>query len=194
MAQFPGLTLWTDALVADTDHLSDAEFGLYMRILIKMWRTPGCRLPNDDHWIQRHFRSTPDVVRAVFNEFCQTDGNWITQKRLQTEFRRSFEYRGRMSVLRKRKKSKGNDANTARTTPDVEHRIHATLTLPTKEEKKEERTSGENNSPRSLATALPSGALARSAQTEDEKPKQLTDKKPEDMTLAEINAIQWGKR
>ena len=50
MAQFPGLLLWTDAWVADTKHLSRLERGTYLDLLVLMWRTPGCRVPNDDEW------------------------------------------------------------------------------------------------------------------------------------------------
>src|SRR6266568_1440583 len=45
MAEFPILPLKTDALIADTQHLSTEEFGAYMRLLIAMWRN-GAKLPN----------------------------------------------------------------------------------------------------------------------------------------------------
>ena len=97
MAQFPGLMLWTDAWVADTRHLR-GKIGklkrcLYMDLLIEMWRTPGCRVPNDDNWLQEHLdvneEECRDLLRPVIKEFCQTDGNWIFQKRLQKEFLRA---------------------------------------------------------------------------------------------------------
>jgi hypothetical protein len=44
LAEFPALPLFTDAILADTAHLSHEEFGAYMRILILMWRTPECRI------------------------------------------------------------------------------------------------------------------------------------------------------
>jgi uncharacterized protein YdaU (DUF1376 family) len=95
MAQFPGLMLWTDAWVADTHHLSRDVRGAYMDLLIKMWRTPGCRVPNDDAWLARQLCMTVDevveILRPIIKEFCQTDGNWVFQKRLQREFVRAFQ-------------------------------------------------------------------------------------------------------
>ena len=46
MAELPILPLKTDALLADTGHLSAEEFGAYCRILFTMWRQ-GARLPAD---------------------------------------------------------------------------------------------------------------------------------------------------
>lgn len=89
MADFPALPLWTDAYLADTGHLTDQEHGIYLRLLMLMWRNPGCRLPNDDKWLARRFTSVEYVqehVRPLIEEFCSNDGNWITQKRLRREF------------------------------------------------------------------------------------------------------------
>src|SRR5262245_43945795 len=111
MAQFPGLMLWTDAWVADTVHLRGTigrqKRCLYMDLLVKMWRTPGCRVPNNDAWLAEHlFLTLEEVVellRPVIKEFCQTDGNWIFQKRLQREFVRAFQ----TQVLRKSRAKSG---------------------------------------------------------------------------------------
>src|SRR5262245_66653988 len=107
MAQFPGLMLWTVAWVADTCHLSRDVRGAYMDLLIKMWRTPGCRVPNDDAWLGKHLFMTAEevvtVLRPIIKEFCQTDGNWIFQKRLQREFVRAFQ----TQVLRKSRAKSG---------------------------------------------------------------------------------------
>ena len=89
MADFPALPLWTDAYMADCGHLTDAEHGRYLRLIMAMWRSPECRIPNDDKWLARKFgRSVEDVqsqLRPLIDEFCQTDGNWIFQKRLLKE-------------------------------------------------------------------------------------------------------------
>ena len=45
MAELPILPLKTDALIADTSHMSAEEFGVYVRLLIAMWRH-GARLPD----------------------------------------------------------------------------------------------------------------------------------------------------
>jgi uncharacterized protein YdaU (DUF1376 family) len=86
MAQFPALPLWTDAYLADTGHLTDAEHGLYFQLLILLWRSPRCRIPNDDDWIGRRFPGRLPAIRAIICEFCQCDGNWVIQKKLAKEF------------------------------------------------------------------------------------------------------------
>jgi len=92
MAEMPFFPMATDAFLADTDHLTDAEVGLYTRLLIALWRAPQQRLPNQDDWLARKFHRDPERVRSelrpLIDEFCQNDGNWITQKRISKEFKR----------------------------------------------------------------------------------------------------------
>ena len=117
MAQFPGLMLWTDAWVADTCHLRGPigrqKRCLYIDLLIKMWRTPGCRVPNNDAWLAEHLFLTleevAELLRPIIKEFCQTDGHWIFQKRLQKEFVRAFQLhviRTNAAKARERKKKR----------------------------------------------------------------------------------------
>ena len=90
MAEFAALPLFTDAYMADTDHLTFEEHGVYLRLLMLLWRAPECRIPNDQDWLCRRLRIDADyctaVVMPLVKEFCQSDGNWITQKRLSKEF------------------------------------------------------------------------------------------------------------
>jgi uncharacterized protein YdaU (DUF1376 family) len=106
MAKFPALPLFTDAFLADTAHLSMAELGIYVRLLIMMWRTPGCRIPNDDEWISRRLHvSVEDVqklVRPLISEFCKTHNNFCTQHRLSREF----------EFLRRRSENQSNRAKS----------------------------------------------------------------------------------
>lgn len=86
MADFPAMPLWTDAYLADTMHLSDAEHGRYLKLLMHMWRAPGCRFPADRAWLERKTRRTPEQfdseIQPLLDEFFQCDGNWWTQKKL----------------------------------------------------------------------------------------------------------------
>lgn len=89
MSTFPAIPLFVDAWVADTSHLSRAERGLYLDLLTLMWRTPECRVPNEIEWIARRLRCSDDelpMLRQIIAEFCQSTGNWITQKRLKKEY------------------------------------------------------------------------------------------------------------
>lgn len=90
MARFPYLPLFTEAWVADTKHLTRLERGTYHDLLVLMWQSPECRVPNDDAWLGKRLGMTPAEVaaelRPIISEFCQSDGNWLTQKRLRIEF------------------------------------------------------------------------------------------------------------
>jgi uncharacterized protein YdaU (DUF1376 family) len=90
LSAFPSLPLFTDAWVADTKHLTRLERGTYHDLLVLMWRSPNCRVPNDDAWLGKRLGMTPDEVkselRPIIAEFIQSDGNWLMQKRLQKEF------------------------------------------------------------------------------------------------------------
>src|SRR5262252_8436929 len=113
MAEFPALPLWTDAYLADTRHLNDTEHGRYLMLLMLMWRTPLCRLPNDDAWLGRKLAKTPveivEQIRPLIQEFCRTDGNWITQKRLAQEFKYVTKTHERRSESAKRRWNKQKD-------------------------------------------------------------------------------------
>lgn len=89
MAEFPALPIWTDAFMGDCGHLSDAETGRYFRMLMVMWRSPGCRIPNDDEWIARRFNKSQEEVqseiRPLVREFCKTSKHFIWQGRLTKE-------------------------------------------------------------------------------------------------------------
>lgn len=97
MAEFPSMPVFTDALVADCHHLTDEEFGRYMRLLIIMWRTPGCKIPDDHIWISKRINcdalAYAKLVQPLLQEFCKkVDGFW-TQKRLQKEYKYLQELR-----------------------------------------------------------------------------------------------------
>lgn len=91
MAEFPALPLFTDSYMRDCWHLSDADHGRYLLLLILLWQSPQCRIPNDPSWVARKLRRTPEQyekeIAPLVQEFLSSDGNWLTQKRLQKEFK-----------------------------------------------------------------------------------------------------------
>lgn len=90
MARFPHLPLFTDAYMADTLHLTHEEHGLYLMLLMTIWRSPDCKIPNDLEWVKRRLRATDqqmeNLVKNLLDEFFTTTGNHITQKRLKEEY------------------------------------------------------------------------------------------------------------
>jgi uncharacterized protein YdaU (DUF1376 family) len=90
MAEFPALTLWTDAYLSDTRHLSTVEHGAYLLLLMEAWRRPHCDLPDDDQILSRLAGLAPKEwakVKPVIMEFWTRDGRRKTwsQKRLVKE-------------------------------------------------------------------------------------------------------------
>lgn len=94
MAEFPALPLFTDALLGDTTHLTQAEFGAYMLMLITAWRAPGCALSADDVYLSRISRSNANrnwrqIKASVMPFWTLGPDGLYRQKRLSSERLRS---------------------------------------------------------------------------------------------------------
>src|SRR5262249_8619341 len=77
-----------DAWLADTRHLTYCERGAYFDLLVLMWRSPECSVPDDMLWLTRHLNVPSAVLLPIIEEFCMRSHNGrIYQKRLQREFR-----------------------------------------------------------------------------------------------------------
>lgn len=130
MTKLPFFPLAIEAYLADCGHLTDAEHGRYLRLLMEMWRAPQQRLPNDDAWLARRFSRTVEAVRAelrpLIQEFCQCDGNWISSKRLSQEWKYVTATRNRQSV---RSKSRWDKEKTASINDAALHASGNALTL-----------------------------------------------------------------
>ncbi|MFE3839393.1 YdaU family protein [Pseudogemmobacter sonorensis] len=107
----PYLPLFIDDYEAATAHLTMLEDGAYNRLLRLCWRSPGCKLPNDEAWIMRKLRATSDderdAVRAVLSEFFTTGRGKIWSKRLLSEHVQK-------SVAHQRKSDAGKMGATAK--------------------------------------------------------------------------------
>jgi uncharacterized protein YdaU (DUF1376 family) len=89
MAEYPVLPIFTDAFISDTAHLTAAQTGAYLMLLMCAWRTKDCRLPyNDDQLCRfarmdkRTWRANKDVILSFWEK---TDDGHIIQKRLIDE-------------------------------------------------------------------------------------------------------------
>lgn len=89
MAEFPALPLFTDAFIGDTTHLSAAQTGAYLMLLMIAWRTEDCTLPDEDEKLARYARMdlrTWKNNRSTVIEFFQKDSNGrLYQPRLSDE-------------------------------------------------------------------------------------------------------------
>lgn len=162
MAEFPAMPLWTDRLLGDCGLLSDADFGLYMKILIQMWRAQDGLIPDDDKWLAQRFgRSVADVqrdMRPLINQFCVRRGNMLTQRRLQKE----LEYvRTRRAKQREKAKSRWDkekglyrgNAEHAPAMPLVSKKITTSEYDAAKDSGKREEKSGANGKSEDLAVS-----------------------------------------
>lgn len=89
MAEYPALPLFTDAYLADTRHLTTAQHGAYMLMLMTAWRAPDCSLPDDDVFLaricgmdKRTWASNKIVLLAFWQ---RTSDAKLFQKRLKDE-------------------------------------------------------------------------------------------------------------
>jgi uncharacterized protein YdaU (DUF1376 family) len=90
MAEFSGLTIWTDDYLADTRGLTQAEHGAYFLLLQTAWRSRDCALPDDDRVLARYAgcdlrvwkKQRANVLERFWSQLA--DGRWV-QKRLLEE-------------------------------------------------------------------------------------------------------------
>jgi uncharacterized protein YdaU (DUF1376 family) len=126
MSDYPYLPFWVNDYLSDCGHLSDEEHGRYLLLLLAMWKAPGGRIPNDEEWLARKFRKTVFEVREylhpIIDEFCQTDGNWIYQKRLSQELEHALKRSQKNSVSAKSRWNKEKDPceRNANAMPDTQ--------------------------------------------------------------------------
>lgn len=125
MAEFPAMPFWTDAYMLDTGHLTDAEHGRYLLLLILMWRSPECRIPNDPEWICRKLCRTDAEYHAeimpLIKEFCTTDGNYVYQKKLQEQFSFLRKQSKNQSVRAKSRWDKAKDTSGGSSPASTRH-------------------------------------------------------------------------
>lgn len=118
VAEFPYMPLWTDAYIADTQHLTAAEHGAYLLLLMAAWRSPECDLPSDPRRLTLIARMTPDEwaeCAPVVLRFFDEDGGRLTQKRLLRERRFSAQKRAAGRKGGQRKASREGSRTGSRT-------------------------------------------------------------------------------
>ena len=89
MADFPYFPFYPGDFVIDTQHLSTAEVGAYMKLLCAAWMQDDCSLPSDDRMLQRitgirgaAWKLSKDTLLSFWD---QNQEGRIYQKRLTME-------------------------------------------------------------------------------------------------------------
>ena len=113
-----GANIWMPLYIADyladTAHLTQAQHGAYLLLLMAMWRRGG-RLPDDDKELAAITRSTrhgwkQNIRPALATFFLIADGAW-TQRRLTKELQRAVErYKTKVENGRKGGFAKGGES------------------------------------------------------------------------------------
>lgn len=121
MAEHPVLPLFTDAYMADTRHLTAAQHGAYLLLLMTAWRMPDCKLPDDDKFLarcaamdMRTWKANRDVVMAFWHlddEQKFRQHRLLDERKYVDELKRKNSHAGKASAL----KRKNRDSTTVPT-------------------------------------------------------------------------------
>jgi uncharacterized protein YdaU (DUF1376 family) len=119
MSQAPYMKLWCSDFLGDTLHLTPAEVGQYMLILMAMWNNGGS-LPKTK--INRVARSrVGDEVMTFF----EIDGCDVTNKRLTTELENAQRFSDSQRQKANAKHLKDKEQASAGAVPEVCHHSHS---------------------------------------------------------------------
>jgi uncharacterized protein YdaU (DUF1376 family) len=203
MADFPALPLLTDAYIADTQHLTNEEHGVYLRLLMFAWRTRDCSLPDDDKRLALMVGATAKKwarLKPVVMAFWSLhEGAW-KQKKLTSQ--RDFVER-----QREQKSAAGKASSDARAlkTQELEPTAVATakptadptarqqsISISNKEKKEEEEPIGSSKKNPRRSMSLPPGWVPSERNIE----RFLTpaDKRQIEEWLAELSVICAKRR
>jgi len=140
MTSAPYMPLYVADYLADTTHLTQAETGAYLLLLMAMWRSGG-KLPNDDAKLAKFSRSTARgwaAMRATIMEFFTIENGFISQRRLSAELAKYQEFVNRQVKAGKASaQAKALKTNKPEAT-DVAARLNQPEPQPEQDRKREE--------------------------------------------------------
>lgn len=119
MAEYPHLPISTDAIIADTQHLSGAQLGAYFSMLMVAWRDRDNSLPNDNSQLARiakMSRSAWAENREILLAFWFLESGRWRQKRLDATRKKvkdSIKQKVDAAEARWLKNNKTNDADAS---------------------------------------------------------------------------------
>ena len=98
MSKLPKMYIYTDTFLADTQDLSDTEFGCYCRLLMFHWGKNCQGLPNDLNKLKRITHSSDETIKTILDEFFYLDNDKYFNKKQQKEFMEAMEYANKQSL------------------------------------------------------------------------------------------------
>lgn len=123
MAELPIMPVKTDALIADTSHMSPEEFGAYMRLLCAMWRHGGQITENPEELsriVGVTLRQWTKIAERVLRPMT-AGGGILTQKRLTSTWMDVQELRAKRADAA----AKRWEGKTFKRVPRAPPRAHA---------------------------------------------------------------------
>lgn len=122
MADLPCMPFWTDAYLADTQHLTTEEHGAYLLLLFQAWRSHDCSLADDDEMLARQAKVSGarwKAMKPIVMAFWKLDKRrkrWV-QKRLKIEREKASvkKAKARNSAASRWNNTEKGDANALRT-------------------------------------------------------------------------------
>jgi uncharacterized protein YdaU (DUF1376 family) len=185
MAEFPVLPIFTDAYLADTRHLTAAQHGAYLLLLMSAWRTKDCALPNDDNFLSRcaamdmrTWKANKDVVMAFWR---LDETQKFRQARLTDERKNADNIRNRnvqagiaSALKRKERHSTGVATKTLQSVNKTSTPLNPSLKSISSEAK------ASSDIPRN---ASPPNALGENQRPEPNEPSAKKTKKPKKTAL-----------
>jgi len=110
MSNRPFMPLWVSDYIGDTQHLTTAEHGAYLLLIMAYWQR-GKALPADSTRLARIARMTPDEwsrCEDTLREFFTVEGDDWRHDRIEDELAKVREKSAKASASAKRRHSDGN--------------------------------------------------------------------------------------
>lgn len=133
MAEFPALPLFTDAFIADTVHLNAQQTGAYLMLLMAAWRSPDCKLPDDDKILARYARmegrqwyANKEIIMAFWKR--GGDQKWY-QRRLLDERKRVEDIRNKNVQAGKASALKRHERGSTPVPTETQPQTNESITL-----------------------------------------------------------------
>lgn len=135
MAEYPALPIFTDAYMADTRHLTTAQHGAYLLLLMTAWRMHDCRLPDDDRllarWAGMDYRNWLKTRPHIIDQFWKkNDDGKLQQNRLLDERKYADSIRLKNSAAGKASALKRKDRHSTTVATKTQQNFNP-HTLPT---------------------------------------------------------------
>lgn len=134
MAEYPALPLFTDAFISDTTHLSAAQTGGYLMLLIVAWRTPDCALPDDDallaRWARMDRRTWLNNKASIMSFWKQGDDAKWRQGRLSDERNYAEDKRNKNVLAGKASAMKRKNRGSTTVSTKPQHKMNEPTLTP----------------------------------------------------------------